>query len=85
MKRETPIQFSTDMFSSGMTETANCVLIVPQGKKTAYANAGWKSIADGGYFKEVVEADDTELYDLNNDNKVDISDVTKMVNEVLNR
>ena len=85
MKRETPIQFSTDMFSSGMTETANCVLIVPQGKKTAYANAGWKSIADGGYFKEVIEADDTDRYDVNRDGTVDISDVTKLVNEVLTR
>jgi hypothetical protein len=28
---------------------------------------------------------DTGRYDLNNDNKVDISDVTKLVNEVLNR
>lgn len=28
---------------------------------------------------------DTDRYDLNNDNKVDISDVTKLVNEVLNR
>jgi hypothetical protein len=28
---------------------------------------------------------DTDRYDLNNDNKVDISDVTKLVNKVLNR
>lgn len=91
MKRLEPIPFDRKDFNSfnnssaTLTEIANCVLVVPHGKKTAYFDAGWKSIADGGYFKEVVEADDTELYDLNNDNKVDISDVTKMVNEVLNR
>ncbi len=85
MKRETPIQFSTDMFSSGMTETANCVLIVPRGKKTAYANAGWKSTAEGGCFKEVVEADDTDRYDVNRDGHITIADVTTLVNRILGK
>ena len=33
----------------------------------------------------VITIGDTASYDLNNDNKVDISDVTKLVNKVLNR
>ena len=85
MKRETPIQFNTNMFSDNMTETANCVLIVPRGKKTAYANAGWKSIADGGYFKEVVEVDDTDRFDVNRDGHISIADVTTLVNVILGK
>ena len=81
MKRETPITFNAGWFTTD--KITNCVLVVPYGKVSAYANAGWKSIADGGYFKEVVE--DKTKYDVNSDGTVSIADVTKLVNVILGK
>jgi len=85
MKGNIPMQFDKNGFrnnSAEVPEISNCVLVVPHGTLEAYAQAGWKTTADGGYFKEVIEAEDIN-FDLNNDGSIDIGDVTKLVNEVL--
>lgn len=60
---------------------SNCKLTVPRGTRDAYIAAGWtEDIFKGG----VVEAEPEPVnFDLNNDSKIDIGDVTKLVNEVL--
>lgn len=60
---------------------SNCKLTVPRGTRDAYIAAGWtEDIFKGG----VVEAEPEPVnYDLNSDSKIDIGDVTKLVNEVL--
>lgn len=60
---------------------SNCKLTVPRGTRDAYIEAGWtEGIFKGG----VVEAEPEPVnFDLNNDSKIDIGDVTKLVNEVL--
>lgn len=60
---------------------SNCKLTVPRGTRDAYIEAGWtEDIFKGG----VVEAEPEPVnFDLNNDSKIDIGDVTKLVNEVL--
>ncbi len=89
MNSRTPFQFSNSMFSinaSGSYE--HPVLVVPKGTKTAYADKGWKSVADGGFFKDVVEAAPEAgglLGDVNNDGKVTIADVTALVNIILGK
>ena len=64
------------------------VLVVPKGTKSAYADKGWKSVADGGFFKDVVEAAPEAgglLGDVNDDGKVTIADVTALVNVILGK
>ena len=60
---------------------SNCKLTVPRGTRDAYIAAGWtEDIFKGG----VVEAEPEPVnFDLNSDSKIDIGDVTKLVNEVL--
>ncbi len=60
---------------------SNCKLTVPRGTRDAYIAAGWtEDIFNGG----VVEAEPEPVnFDLNSDSKIDIGDVTKLVNEVL--
>lgn len=60
---------------------SNCKLTVPRGTRDAYIAAGWtEDIFKGG----VVETEPEPVnFDLNNDSKIDIGDVTKLVNEVL--
>ena len=90
MKREEPVEFNKNMFNPWSTgtilaEISNCVLIVPRGTKTAYETAGWKSLADGGYFKEVVETDDIDKYDMNGDGTLSVADVTTLVNVIVKK
>lgn len=87
-KRKEPIQFDKNMFNPWNTdiplkETANCVLTVPFGTTQAYNEAGWKTIADGGYFKEIEEAPLNT--DVNGDGQVSISDAVIIVDEILNK
>lgn len=87
-KRKEPIQFDKNIFNPSSTdiplkETANCVLTVPFGTTEAYNKAGWKTIADGGYFKEIVEAPLNT--DVNGDGQVSISDAVIIVDEILNK
>lgn len=87
-KRKEPIQFDKNIFNPSSTdiplkETANCVLTVPFGTIEAYNKAGWKTIADGGYFKEIVEAPLNT--DVNGDGQVSISDAVIIVDEILNK
>ena len=57
---------------------AACVLKVPVGSRNAYLNAGWtEDIFKGG----VVE--DISPYDTNNDDKVTVTDLMRMVNVIL--
>ena len=88
MKRETPITFNKNMFTMSSSETtpasiSNCVLVVPVGTKDAYATAGWKSIEDGGCFKEVVEEVKPAYFDVNGDGEINVTDVTSLVNKIL--
>jgi hypothetical protein len=64
----------------------NTVVVVPYGMKAAYVAKGWVGEGDDGtqVVKQVVEAEPESVnFDLNNDSKIDIGDVTKLVNEVL--
>ena len=64
----------------------NTVVVVPYGMKAAYVAKGWVGEGDDGtqVVKQVVEAEPEPVnFDLNNDSKIDIGDVTKLVNEVL--
>lgn len=60
---------------------ANCTLIVPRGSKAAYqAAATWKN------FTHIIEADfpsEVKRGDVNNDDIVDIDDVTQLISYVL--
>ena len=64
----------------------NTVVVVPYGMKAAYVAKGWVGEGDDGtqVVKQVVEAKPEPVnFDLNSDSKIDIGDVTKLVNEVL--
>ena len=64
----------------------NTVVVVPYGMKAAYVAKGWVGEGDDGtqVVKQVVEAEPEPVnFDLNSDSKIDIGDVTKLVNEVL--
>ena len=73
----TPPALGNNVFSN---IASNCVLIVPEGTREAYIDAGWtEDIFKGG----IVEA--PSKYDVNEDGSVSISDVTKLVNKILGR
>jgi hypothetical protein len=56
------------------------VLTVPNGTKQAYIDAGWTtSVFKGG----IVEA--PSKYDVNGDTKVDVSDVTTLIDKILGK
>ncbi len=76
-KAETPPTLeSTYAFYS----LSNCVLTVPNGTKQAYIDAGWTtSVFKGG----IVEA--PSKYDVNGDTKVDVSDVTTLIDKILGK
>ena len=82
LKWKTPVTVQPEQFG---TETIDypkqCTLVVPAGKKQAYINAGWLET----YFKEIVEADETERYDVNRDGSISIADVTTLVNKILGK
>ena len=84
-KGTTPPTLGSNAFTN---INADCVLTVPKGKISAYRAAGW---GDGqeespAIFKQIVEAaPDGIPGDLNGDGKVDITDVTKLVNVILGR
>ncbi len=82
LKWKTPVTVQQEQFG---TETIDypkqCTLVVPAGKKQAYINAGWLET----YFKEIVEADETERYDVNRDGSISIADVTTLVNKILGK
>lgn len=68
----TPCAFDSQAFY----KLVNCKLYVPMGTKQAYIDAGWTTdIFKGGIIEE-------SEYDLNNDHKVDVMDVQKLLNEV---
>ncbi len=88
MERRVPITFKTSFFRQNtetLPEIANCVLFVPKGTKEAYFNAGWKTLEDGGYFKDIVETEKTNDGDVNCDGQVSIADVTTLVNIILGK
>lgn len=71
----------------------DCVLTVPAGTRQAYIDAGWTTkepdengVSDpNGLFLKIVEAPAELKGDINVDGTVDISDVTKLVNEILGK
>lgn len=88
MNSKTPtMTFHKYIFTNNSTATIEPpVLVVPAGTKDAYAEKGWKSSADGGYFKEVVEAEpEISSGDINGDGTISIADVTKLVNMILGK
>ena len=88
MNSKTPsMTFNNYIFTSNSSATIEPpVLVVPAGTKDAYAEKGWKSSADGGYFKEVVEAEpEISSGDINGDGTISIADVTKLVNMILGK
>lgn len=89
IKKKEAFSYSPNYFSFS-SESApnmlNTVVVVPYGTKAAYVAKGWVGEGDDGkqVVKQVVEAEPEPVnYDLNNDSKIDIGDVTKLVNEVL--
>ena len=88
MNSKTPsMTFNNYIFTSNSSATIEPpVLVVPAGTKDAYAEKGWKSSADEGYFKEVVEAEpEISSGDINGDGTISIADVTKLVNMILGK
>lgn len=76
--------FDCDQFGQkANSDVKNMILVVPKGCLAAYqAVEGWN------WFKEIREENEVTPepsgnYDLNNDGKIDVGDVTKLVNEVL--
>lgn len=60
--------------------------------ESGYVDANGSTLASLGFelrdpavWEITIETDDASQYDLNNDNKVDISDVTKLVNKILEK
>lgn len=89
IKKKEAFSYSPNYFSFS-SESApnmlNTVVVVPYGTKAAYVAKGWVGEGDDGtqVVKQVVEAEPEPVnFDLNSDSKIDIGDVTKMVNEVL--
>lgn len=77
MESETPISFGEEAF---VNISDQCVLTVPAGCKAAYIAKGWTtSVFKGG----IVEA--PSKFDVNEDGKVSIADVTKLVNKILGK
>ena len=74
----TPTTYNYNWFG-GQTIQPNCTLVVPNGKKQDYINAGWTE----DIFKAVVEL--PSKFDVNEDGKVTIADVTKLVNKILGK
>ena len=87
MKMKQPIDYDFRYFvGANDPRMLNCVVEVPYGTKDAYVQALWVGEGDEGtqVVKQVVEAEPEPVnFDLNNDSKIDIGDVTKLVNEVL--
>ena len=93
MTRTQPLLFAgvgTDAFGG---ISPDCVLTVPAGTRQAYIDAGWTTkepdengVSDpNGLFLKIVEAPAELKGDINVDGTVDISDVTKLVNEILGK
>ena len=93
MTRTQPLLFAgvgTDAFGR---ISPDCVLTVPAGTRQAYIDAGWTTkepdengVSDpNGLFLKIVEAPAELKGDINVDGTVDISDVTKLVNEILGK
>jgi hypothetical protein len=76
-KRETPATLGIVPFANVSQAYNKCKLYVPMGTKQAYIDAGWTTdIFTGGIFEE-------SEYDLNNDNKVTITDAVRMLDIIL--
>lgn len=76
MEKTTPPAFGTGAFSA---ISADCILIVPEGTRDAYIEAGWtENIFKGG----IVEAPE---YDANGDGKTTIVDVTRLVDKIIGK
>ena len=89
IKKKEAFSYSPNYFSfssASAPNMLNTVVVVPYGTKAAYVAKGWVGEGDDGtqVVKQVVEAEPEPVnFDLNNDSKIDIGDVTKLVNEVL--
>ena len=89
IKKKEAFSYSPNYFSfssASAPNMLNTVVVVPYGTKAAYVQKGWVGEGDDGtqVVKQVVEAEPEPVNcDLNNDSKIDIGDVTKLVNEVL--
>ena len=74
-KSTTPATIGTSAFLN--VSVGQCKLYVPMGTKQAYIDAGWtETIFTGGIIEE-------SEYDLNNDNKVTITDAVRMLDIIL--
>lgn len=89
IKKKEAFSYSPNYFSfssASAPNMLNTVVVVPYGMKAAYVAKGWVGEGDDGtqVVKQVVEAEPEPVnFDLNSDSKIDIGDVTKLVNEVL--
>ena len=71
-----PVAFGQSAFDGIDPE---CVLIVPQGTKAAYIEAGWNQTVFGGL---VYESEPEYRHDVNKDGSVDINDVVAVINHM---
>ena len=86
-KIQTPFAFGKQAFD---LLPSDCVLTVPKGTRDAYIAAGWttKETDPSGIFLRIEEAKPTAsgtLGDIDGDEKVDITDVTKLVDIILGK
>ena len=71
-----PVAFGQSAFDGIDPE---CVLIVPEGTKEAYIEAGWNQTVFGGL---VYESEPEYRHDVNKDGSVDINDVVAVINHM---
>ena len=57
-------------------------LEVPEGTIDAYKQKGWKTLDEGGVFKEIREI---PQYDANGDGQTTIVDVTRLVDKIIGK
>ena len=69
-------------FGSSSGYPSSLTLEVPEGTIDAYKQKGWKTLDEGGVFKEIREIPE---YDANGDGQTTIVDVTRLVDKIIGK
>ena len=82
MKHSDPFAFNKMFFGSSSGYPSSLTLEVPEGTIDAYKQKGWKTLDEGGVFKEIREIPE---YDANGDGQTTIVDVTRLVDKIIGK
>ena len=82
MKHSDPFAFNKMFFGSSSGYPSSLTLEVPEGTIDAYKQKGWKTLDEGGVFKEIREIPE---YDANGDGRTTIVDVTRLVDKIIGK